>query len=73
MPRRAAEVALGTVLVDGDVEAAHGRLGVDLSVGLERVDESVGGVVGLLQVLGLDGRGLFESLASLGDCSRARG
>lgn len=65
MSRRAAEVALGAVLVHGDVEAADSGFGILLTVGLEGVDEGVGGVVGLFEVVGLDLSRLLECLAGL--------
>lgn len=64
----AAEVALGAVAVDGDVEAAGRSRRVVLSVGFEGVDEAVGGVIRLLEILGLDLSGLLKGLASFDVC-----
>ena len=61
----AAEVTLGTVSVDSNVQAPRGSLGIVLAVGLEGVDESVGSIIGLLELIGLNLRRLFESLSGL--------
>lgn len=72
MRRGAAKVALGAVPIDGDVQTPHGGLGIVLAVDLEGVDEAVGGVVGLVEVLGLDVGGLLEGLASFDVCGSVR-
>jgi hypothetical protein len=59
----AAEVTLGAVSVDGHVQTPGGGLGIVLAVGLEGVDEGVCGVIGLLELLGLDLCGLLKGLA----------
>ncbi len=60
MRRRAPEVALGRVVGDGGAQHARRVLRVRLAVGLVRFRQRVGRVVGLVEVLGLDGRGSLE-------------
>lgn len=59
------EIALGAITVDGLAEAEGCRRRVFLSVGLEGVDEGVGGVVGFVEFIGLDVSGLLKGLASI--------
>lgn len=65
-----AEVTLGAVSVDSNVQASRGSLGIFLAVGLKGIDEGVGGIIGLLELIGLNLRGLFESLSGLQVYSR---
>ena len=69
----AAEVALGAVARDADVEAAHRRFRVVLAVGFEGVDETVCGVVGLVELRGLDLGCLFKRLAGIDGLSGLAG
>jgi hypothetical protein len=62
---RTSEVTLSTISVDGHVQAFRSSLGIVFAVGLEGIDEGVGGIIGLLKLVCLDLRGLFESLSGL--------
>jgi hypothetical protein len=66
----ATEVALCAVSIDSNVQASRGSLGIVFAVGLKCIDEGVGGIIGLLELIGLDLRGLFESLSGLDVYSR---
>lgn len=59
------EVALCTVLVDGEVETSCGIFGVILTVDLERIDVGVGGIIGVFQVVDLDLCSLLKCLPCL--------
>lgn len=61
----AAKVTLGAVSVDSHIQTPGGGLGIVLAVGLEGIDEGVCGVIGLLELLGLDLCGLLKGLARL--------
>jgi|SRR6478609_5857710 hypothetical protein len=60
----AAEITLGAVSVDSDVQASRSSLGIVFAVGLEGIHEGVGSVIGFLQLVGLNLRSLFKSLSS---------
>lgn len=66
MGRCPAEVSLGTVLVDGELQASDGVLGIFLFVDLVGIHQGVRCVVGFFQVVDLDLAGLLESPARLG-------
>lgn len=70
MRSRTSEVTLSAISVDGHVQAFCSSLGIVLAVGLEGIDEGVGGIIGLLELVGLDLRGLFKSLSGLKVCCR---
>lgn len=57
---RSPEVPLGDVMLDGTLEDAHRILGIRLAVDLERLCQAVRRVVGLIEVIPLDIRSLFE-------------
>lgn len=61
----AAEITLGAVSVDSDVQASRSSLGIVFAVGLEGIHEGVGSVIGFLQLVGLNLGGLFKSLSGL--------
>lgn len=58
--RRPPEIALHRVVVDGRTQHPRRVLRVRLAVRFVRFRQRVGGVVGLVEVLGLDGRGPLE-------------
>lgn len=66
--RGAPEVAFERVVVDGRRQHAGGVLRVGLAVGFVRFGQGVGGVVGLVEVLGLDGGRALECLACFFAC-----
>lgn len=70
MRSRTSEVTLSAISVDGHVQAFRSSLGIVFAVGLEGIDEGVGGIIGLLELVGLDLRGLFKSLSGLKICCR---
>lgn len=57
------EIALHTVSVDGLLEATSCCLGVVVAVSLERIDKRVGGVIGLVEFIGLDICSLLKSFS----------
>lgn len=57
---RAPQVPLKHIVLDRRRQHAGGVFGVGLAINLEGFLEGVGGVIGLVQVLGLDGGGFFE-------------
>lgn len=67
------EIALGAVLVDGELETPHCVLGRFVAVDLEGVDVCIGRIVGLFQVGDLDVGGLFEGLACFAVCDVEEG
>jgi len=60
--RRPSEVALGCVVGDCACEGLRGIFRVGLAVGLVGFYEGIGGVIGLVEVLGLDCRGAEEGI-----------
>lgn len=73
MRRRTPEVALERVVVDGLLQHARRVFGVGLAVRFEGFGEGVCGVVGLVQVLRLDGGGVLKGEAGFFACERRRG
>lgn len=61
----AAKVALGAVLLNGELDTPHGVLGAVFAVDLEGVGVDVGSIVGFFQIVDVDLRGLLECLARL--------
>lgn len=70
MGRRAPEVALERVVVYGLLQHARRIFGVGLAVRFEGFGEGVGGVVGLVEVFGLDGCGVLEGEAGFFACEK---
>lgn len=69
MRRRAPEVALERVVVDGLLQHARRVFRVGFAVRFEGFGQAVCGVVGLVEVFGLDGSGVLEGEASFFACA----
>lgn len=54
MCRRSSEIALAYVVIYGLLQHAGSILGIRFPVGLVGLRQRIGGVIGLIQVLGLD-------------------
>ena len=63
MRRRSPEIALRGIMVDGLLQHARRIFGVRLAIGFDRFCQRIGGVVGLVEVFGLDRGGALEGEA----------